>query len=110
MVHTNCLRVINLKNSYRETCCVEVRESKICFNCLSAFHSAEKCRSKYVCFKYKKKHNTLLHYDNQQKSTEENQEDQNNHNTTPESTADSSNVSLLIHQNHGHVFLATAMN
>lgn len=86
-----------------------VRESRICFNCLSPFHLVENCNSKYGCFKCKNRHNTLLHYENQQETTEENSEDQSNHNDTSESTVASSNVSLLVHQKLGHVFLATAI-
>lgn len=38
-----------------------VRDNKICVNCLTTFHRGAPCKSKNVCAKCRKRHNTLLH-------------------------------------------------
>ncbi|XP_058816691.1 uncharacterized protein LOC131679965 [Topomyia yanbarensis] len=40
-----------------------VRRKHICFNCLRVGHRSIQCHSTKACFKCKKKHHTMLHYD-----------------------------------------------
>lgn len=47
-----------------------VREAKLCLNCLSPFHMSHKCKSRLSCQRCKRRHNSLLHLENQ-KETEE---------------------------------------
>ncbi|XP_075150572.1 uncharacterized protein LOC142224672 [Haematobia irritans] len=39
----------------------EIKGRNLCFNCFSSSHSTKKCKSKFTCFKCGKRHNTLLH-------------------------------------------------
>ncbi|XP_016657556.1 uncharacterized protein LOC107882922 [Acyrthosiphon pisum] len=87
-----------------------VRETKLCFNCLRPAHAADKCRSRYNCFVCKGKHNTLLHYERKREPSKS----VSDVDTPEEGLASSSNQTsskkvLLVHQEHGHVFLSTAV-
>lgn len=46
-----------------------VRQAKLCFNCLYPSHTVEKCKSKYTCQICKKRHNSLLHFENRGEAT-----------------------------------------
>lgn len=87
-----------------------VREAKLCFNCLSQFHMANKCRSTHSCQKCKKRHNTLLHYEAQYNSgSEEKTTSNDNNGATLESAVGCSKASLTVHHSNGHVFLPTVV-
>jgi len=45
-----------------------VKQHKRCFNCLSARHSAQECKSKYSCRVCHKKHHSMLHVDSDSSS------------------------------------------
>lgn len=60
----NCEKFLNLPISERlET----VKKQKLCFNCLRKNHSSDKCKCGH-CKKCNKKHNTLLHIEQQENS------------------------------------------
>ncbi|XP_025407382.1 uncharacterized protein LOC112681329 [Sipha flava] len=86
-----------------------VRETRLCFNCFSSFHMADKCKSKYSCLKCNRKHNTLLHYETQFDTSESKSISDINHGKNPQSTASCSSTSLIAHNSNGHVFLPTVI-
>ncbi|XP_037826677.1 uncharacterized protein LOC119614634 [Lucilia sericata] len=49
-----------LKMSYQQRL-NEIKKESMCLNCFSKTHSVRNCTSKHTCFKCKKRHNTLLH-------------------------------------------------
>ncbi|XP_061389909.1 uncharacterized protein LOC133325099 [Musca vetustissima] len=56
-----CPKFLNMDHGQRLT---EVKNSNLCLNCFSSAHLLKNCKSKNSCFKCKKRHNTLLHKDN----------------------------------------------
>ena len=86
------------------------RESRLCFNCLSPFHTANNCRSKWTCQRCKKKHNSLLHFEVQR--GEKNKMNDQAGEASPENSSNagvSLPVSLTISKPSDYVFLATAV-
>lgn len=87
----------------------KVREYRLCFNCLAPFHSAESCRSRYICQECRQKHNTLLHFDKPVSSVIFNDPGKNNDNIAATSNQESAkHLSFPVNVAGGHDFLATA--
>lgn len=80
-----------------------VRNARLCFNCFSPAHMADKCNSKYSCFRCKKRHNSLLHFEKTTSSATANVQ-----NDGLAETNDNSKISMPVKVTNGHVFLATA--
>lgn len=80
-----------------------VRNARLCFNIFSPAHMADKCNSKYSCFKCKKRHNSLLHFEKTTSSATASVQ-----NDVSAETNDSSKISIPVKVTNGHVFLATA--
>lgn len=82
-----------------------VRDKGLCFNCLSPFHTADICKSKYSCKECGRKHNFLLHFE---KSIELQPNDIMTEEIVSPSTSKSL-MSLPVNRVGSHVFLTTAV-
>ncbi|XP_075163319.1 uncharacterized protein LOC142235952 [Haematobia irritans] len=51
-----------LKMNYQQRW-TEIKSKGLCANCFASSHTAQRCKSKYSCFKCGKRHNSLLHID-----------------------------------------------
>ncbi|XP_075162725.1 uncharacterized protein LOC142235353 [Haematobia irritans] len=51
-----------LKMNYQQRW-TEIKSKGLCANCFASSHTAQRCKSKYSCFKCGKRHNSLLHND-----------------------------------------------
>lgn len=97
-----------------------VRNSRLCFNCLSPGHRVNDCLSNFNCGKCKQRHNTLLHYEGYRNINTDNKEDEQASNSknsqgiiddngdVEEEQSTPRNV-LWASQKTNHVFLATAI-
>jgi hypothetical protein len=71
--------------------------------CFSPARMAVKCNSKYNCFKCKKRHNSLLHFEKTITLATTNLE-----NDKLAEIDEGSKISILVKVNNGYVFLSTA--
>ncbi|XP_008484679.1 uncharacterized protein LOC103521349, partial [Diaphorina citri] len=55
-----CEKFLNMSVTNRHDC---VAQKRLCFSCLSTYHSLKQCTSKGNCFKCGGKHHTLLHFE-----------------------------------------------
>lgn len=85
-----------------------VREKRLCFNCLSPYHRVDACRSKFVCQKCKRRHNTLMHYEKQEASKETPEGAEENVGEVA-SSKETTRAAMMAHHQSAHVFLATAI-
>lgn len=60
---TKCSKFLSLTPSNRYSF---VQSKNICFNCLHVGHDVRQCKSSFVCRSCKKRHHSLLHFDNSQ--------------------------------------------
>lgn len=94
-----------------------VRNSRLCFNCLSPNHRVHDCQSTFVCSKCKQRHNTLLHFErtihvNQVNKHNDRQSSSNQGQVNTENNVEDKEPiakALWASQATSHVFLATAM-
>ncbi|CAI6377504.1 unnamed protein product [Macrosiphum euphorbiae] len=86
-----------------------VRDAKLCFNCLSPYHSKDYCKSKYSCQTCKGRHNTLLHQERKSGATSQKEDDLPNSSKEDTSSSNGQKVSMPAQATSEHVFLATAV-
>lgn len=123
-INFSCPEFRKLNTSQRTQ---KVKSSKLCFNCLRKGHSARECTSDKSCAQCKKRHSTLLHFENTQssnwssKTSTINPEESKNEDSRKEATSNcvpteprtsgSTATSCLCNQKQtdSHVFLMTAI-
>ncbi|XP_060836335.1 uncharacterized protein LOC132918997 [Rhopalosiphum padi] len=91
-----------------------VRDSRLCFNCLCPSHMASSCRSTFSCRLCKRRHNTLLHFENSMVSADRmeiqtSQVNPSNQPSTSQEPSVSAAASLSPGSEQGYVFLSTAL-
>lgn len=87
-----------------------VREARLCFNCLSDFHLANVCKSRFSCSRCQRKHNTLLHFDGQpDKTTNKVKNNEKPEDSLLASTSQGNSISMAATLVNSHVFLSTAV-
>jgi hypothetical protein len=86
-----------------------VREKRLCFNCLSPYHRVDSCRSKFVCQKCKRRHNTLMHHESQGASKEIAEGSSEENIGEAAGSVKVARTAMLAHHKCAHVFLATAV-
>lgn len=85
-----------------------VREKRLCYNCLSPYHKIDSCKSRFVCQKCRRRHNTIIHLEQQEK-LEQNSEEVLQPNSSSKSPEELPKVSCAAQYENAHVFLATAI-
>lgn len=85
-----------------------VREKRLCYNCLSPYHKIDACKSRFVCQKCRRRHNTIIHLEQQEK-LEQNSEDASQSNAGFKTPEEPHKVSCAAQHANAHVFLATAI-
>ncbi|KAF0745786.1 Uncharacterized protein FWK35_00034883, partial [Aphis craccivora] len=84
-----------------------IRDAKLCFNCLSGFHLANVCKSRFSCSRCHRRHNTLLHLEG--RSDNANNNVTNNVQEENSLPVSSPQVSMAATLENSYVFLSTAV-
>jgi len=84
-----------------------VRDTKLCFNCLSPYHSKDYCKSKYSCQTCKGRHNTLLHQEKRSEATRQKEDDRPSSSKEDKPPSNGQKVSMAAQATSDYVFLAT---
>lgn len=108
----NCQKFISLSVDSRLQ---EIKKRKMCTNCLRDNHVVENCTSPYRCKKCGKKHNTLLHLNenrDENNSVQPNVQSNTNTNAQNAATVSQENTSVTTycaHKKKSEVLLSTAL-